>query len=67
MYFKLKKELHPLFAIYKKGTHLGNERAENSNAAIRKYLIAALYEESLNDKEFINLYTGIVAIKNIHF
>jgi hypothetical protein len=65
--FKITNESQTLFAIYKKGVHLGNERGENSNAAIRNYLIAALYEESLNDKEFISFYSGIKAIKNIHF
>jgi hypothetical protein len=63
----MKKETQTLFAIYKNDIHLGNEKAENMNAAIRKYLIAALYEESLNDKDFVSLYSAIKAIQGIHF
>jgi hypothetical protein len=67
IYFKMKNETQTLFAIYKNEIHLGNEKAENINAAIRKYLIAALFEESLNDKEFVSLYSGKKAIQGIHF
>ena len=56
-----------LFAIYKKDNHLGNERGINSNAAIKKYLIAALYLESIYDVEFMSLYSSKKAIKGIHF
>ena len=63
----MKNETRILFAIYKNDIHLGNEKAENMNAAIRKYLIAALYEESLNDKDFVSLYSAIKAIQGIHF
>jgi len=56
-----------LFAIYKKGIHLGNEKGVNENAAIKKYLIAASYDELLNDKDFVSLYSGKKAIKEIHF
>lgn len=64
---ELKVNKETIFAVYKKGIHLGNVWAENSNAAIRKYLIAALYEGSLNDKEFVSLYSVKKAIKGIHF
>jgi hypothetical protein len=63
----MKKETQTLFAIYKNDIHLGNEKGENINAAIKKYLIAALFEESLNDKEFVSLYSGKKAIQGIHF
>ena len=61
------KDKESIFAIYKKGIHLGNVWAKNSNAAIREYLIAALYEESLFHKDFILLYSAKNAIKGIHF
>lgn len=63
----MNEETNTLYAIYKNGTHLGNEKGKNINAAIRKYLIAALYENLLEDKEFVSLYSGKVAIKKIHF
>lgn len=63
----MKKEAQTLFAIYKNDIHLGNEKGVNKNAAIKKYLIAALFEESLNDKEFVPLYSGIKAIQGIHY
>jgi hypothetical protein len=63
----MKNETQTLFAIYKNGNHVGNEKGENINAAIRKYLIAALYDESLNDKDFFSLYSGKKAIQGIHF
>ncbi|PQJ72222.1 hypothetical protein [Polaribacter butkevichii] len=56
-----------LFAIYKKGVHLGNELGENKNDAIRKYLIASLYEIFLKDLEFVSLYSAKKAVKRTHF
>tara|TARA_R110001606_G_scaffold143790_1_gene283127 strand:+ start:3372 stop:3584 length:213 start_codon:yes stop_codon:yes gene_type:complete len=56
-----------LFAIYKKGNHLGNEKGVNENAAIKNYLIAAFSKKVLNDKEFVSLYSAQIAIKEIHF
>ncbi|WP_299098604.1 hypothetical protein [uncultured Winogradskyella sp.] len=56
-----------LFAIYKNDIHLGNEKGKTVNDAIKNYLKAALFQESLNDSEFISLYKGRVAIKDIHF
>lgn len=56
-----------LFAIYKNGNHLGNEKGKNKMDAIKKYLIASSYKESLNDIEFLSQYSAIVAIKQIHF
>lgn len=56
-----------LFAIYKNENHLGNERGENIDDAIKKYLIASLYTKSLNDIEFVSQYSGKIAIKGIHF
>ncbi|AQS93630.1 hypothetical protein BXQ17_05980 [Polaribacter sp. BM10] len=63
----MKKEKQTLFAIYKNDIHLGNEKGNNLKAAIKKYLIAALFKESLNDKEFVSSYSGKKAIKGNHF
>lgn len=56
-----------LFAIYKNGTHLGNEHGIDVNDAIRKYIIASNYGSFIDDKQFVSLYSGKLAIKNIHF
>ncbi|MFT5618451.1 MAG: hypothetical protein ACI85I_001686 [Arenicella sp.] len=63
----MKNKGQTLFAIYKRGNHLGNERGKDVDDAIKNYLIAALFKESLNDEEFVSLYSGKIAIKNIHF
>ncbi|SDR76244.1 hypothetical protein SAMN05216503_0794 [Polaribacter sp. KT25b] len=63
----MKEETNTLYAIYKNGIHLGNEKGININDAIRKYLIASLYEDFLEDKEFASLYSGKESIKKIHF
>jgi len=63
----MKKETYTLFAIYKKGVHLGNEKGESKNDAIRKYLIASLYESFLEDLEFVSLYSAKKAVEGIHF
>lgn len=63
----MKKSKTILYAIYKKGKHLGNERGIDVEDAINKYLIASLYEELLNDLEFKSIYNGRIAINGIHF
>ena len=56
-----------LYSIYKNGNHLGNERGKNVNDAIKNYLKAALYEDSLDNLEFISKYSGKIALKHIHY
>ncbi|WP_299776874.1 hypothetical protein [uncultured Formosa sp.] len=56
-----------LFAIYKNGKHLGNEKGKDLDDAINNYLIASLFEEFLDDLEFKSVYSGKIAIKNIHY
>ncbi len=56
-----------LFAIYKNGMHLGNENGKDVDDAIKKYIIASMYENFLEDKQFVALYSGKFAIRNIHF
>ena len=56
-----------LFAIFKNENHLGNEKGKDIDEAIKKYLIASEYKNSLNDIEFVSQYSGKIAIKGIHF
>ena len=56
-----------LFAIYKNGKHLGNQKGVNESEAIKKYLIDAQFNTLLKDKEFINQYKAIIAIEQVHF
>jgi len=59
--------MNTIFAIYKNGEHLGNEKALNEKDAIEKYLIAALFIELINDSIFVSKYNAIEAIKGIHY
>lgn len=63
----MKKNINTLYAIYKNGFHLGNERATGFDDAIKKYLIAASYAALIDDKEFVSLFKAKIAIKGIHF
>ena len=56
-----------LFAIYKNGEHIGNERGSSKEDAIKKYLVASSFETLLDDFEFVAQYTGILAVENVHF
>lgn len=56
-----------LFAIFKNGIHLGNENGKDIDDAIRRYIIASLLEYFLDDEQFMSLYSGSLAIKNIHY
>lgn len=63
----MKKSEKNLFAIFKNGNHLGNERGKDVGDAINKYIKASLFEEFLDDLEFVSLYSGEIAINGIHF
>ncbi len=56
-----------LFAIYKNGTHKGNERALTGEEAIKKYIIASDFAYFLDDPEFVKQYSFQVAVHGIHF
>ncbi len=56
-----------LFAIYKNGEHLGNERGFSTEDAIKKYLIASSFETLLDDPEFVSQYSSCLAVEDIHF
>jgi hypothetical protein len=43
------------------------KKGADVNNTIRNYLISALFEDYMDDIEFISLYSGKVAIKNIYF
>ena len=60
-------EIKMLYAIYKNGNHLGNEKGKNVDNAIKNYLTAALYENSLDNSEFVSMYSGKIALKHIHY
>ncbi|WCO01998.1 hypothetical protein [Psychroserpens ponticola] len=63
----MKKSKMTLFAIYKNGIHLGNEKGKDIDDAINKYLVASFFEEFLDDLEFKSLYSGKIAMKSIHY
>ncbi|MFV8356298.1 hypothetical protein ACNQGB_08985 [Flavobacterium sp. XS1P32] len=56
-----------LFAIYRKGEHLGNERGFSTADAIKKYLIASSFETLLDDSEFVSQYSSNLAVEYVHF
>ena len=56
-----------LFAIYKNGEHIGNQRGVNESDAIKNYIIDAQFKYILIDKEFVSQYSAIVAVENIHY
>ena len=57
----------PLFAIYKRGNHLGNQRGKNEKQAIDNYVIAAQFSGFLDDTEFMAIYSAVPAIEDIHY
>ena len=63
----MKTKYKELFAIFKSGKHLGNERGASPDEALRNYLRGAKLGEYLNDKEFIIQYTMVIAIKGVHY
>ncbi len=63
----MKNKEKTLFAIYKKTVHMGNERGEDIDEAIKKYIIASQFKCFLDDLEFVSQYSGKIAIKNIHY
>ncbi|SMN15837.1 Possible restriction endonuclease [uncultured Candidatus Thioglobus sp.] len=56
-----------LYAIYKNGFFKGNERGSSTSDAIKKYVIALLFEDFLTDKKFISQYSAKIAIKGTHY
>ncbi len=56
-----------IFAIYKKGIHLGNEKGNEEIEAINNYITSAYVKEFIDDKEFTSLYTATIAVKGFHY
>jgi hypothetical protein len=63
----MKESKEVLFAIYKNANHIGNDKGNNTDAAIKKYLIASLYMEYAENLEFKSIYSAKKAIKGIHY
>jgi hypothetical protein len=56
-----------LYAIYKDGFFKGNERGVSTSNAIKKYVIASLFEDFLTDEKFMSRYSAKIAIKGTHY
>lgn len=56
-----------LYAIYKKGHHLGNERGKTSYQAIANYVIASQFEDFLDDTDFMSKYSAKPAKEGVHY
>ncbi len=56
-----------LYAIYKNELHKGNERGKTKCEAIQNYVVASMFEEFLNEKEFMGQYSAILAVEEIHY
>ncbi len=63
----MKNKEKKLYAIYKNGIHMGNERGNGIEEAIKKYIIASQFECFLEDKKFVSQYGGRIAIRSIHY
>ena len=55
-----------LYAIFKNGNHLGNEKGKSKSEAIIAYINAADLSEFLNDETFIRQYSAEIAINGVH-
>ena len=65
---KASSALNKLFAIYKNGEHKGNTSAPSAKKAIRDYVLDSSFpKEILNDKDFLALYSAVIAQKGIHY
>ena len=60
--------LNTLFAIYKNGEHKGNTRAPSSKKAIKDYILDSGFpKEMFKDKDFLAIYSAVIAQKGIHY
>ena len=65
---KQENQKEPLYAIFKKGQHLGNVRANSTILAINNYLIDSGYSKAdLLDLKLIDQYNAILAKEGRHF
>lgn len=56
-----------LFAIYKNGEHIGNQRGISESDAIKNYIIQAHFKNLSDDKKFVSQYSAIIAIEKTHY
>lgn len=56
-----------LYAIYKNGKFMGNEREISASDAINRYVVASLFEEFLDEEKFMSRYSAKLAIKGVHY
>lgn len=54
------------YAIYKDKNHMGNERGDSKEDAIKSYLIAANLEDFIYNIDLTNQSTAVIAINGIH-
>lgn len=64
---KTKSEREIIYAIYKRGLHIGNQKSNSKINAIKSYLSAANYKYLLNDHEFLSKYSAKIAIAGVHY
>ena len=64
----LENQVELLYAIFKKGQHIGNVRANSTVLAINNYLIDSGYSKvDLLDAKLIGQYKAIIAKSKVHF
>ncbi len=64
----LENQMEPLYAIFKRGQHIGNVRAKSIIWAINNYLIDSGYSrDDLLHIKLIGRYKAIIAKKKVHF
>ncbi len=56
-----------LFAIYKLGEHVGNERGTSEEEALNNYFIAAGLEPTMVSRELRSWFSVRIAIEGLHY
>lgn len=64
---KTNKKEEKIYAIFKKGKHMGNQKGNSKLDAVKSYLSAANYINYSNAYEFIEQYSAKIAIPGIHY
>ena len=57
----------PIFAIYKNGAHLGNERGNTEIESIKNYIINSYLKSFLKDDKLLSKYSARIAVKGIDY
>ncbi|WPR71902.1 hypothetical protein SLW70_01885 [Flavobacterium sp. NG2] len=61
------KNKKKLFAIYKNGEYLGNQKGFDEIEAIKIYIVESHLESFLDDELFLKHYKAVEAIQDKHF